>query len=53
MADKITAERNTIARLLSESTGKEPSEVLSAMADERYFTAEQAVDFGLVDYVIT
>ena len=40
-----------IARIYSEKTGKPESAIIEAMSGETYYTAEQAVDFGLADSV--
>lgn len=40
-----------IARIYSEKTGKSEAAIIEAMSGETYYTAEQAVDFGLADSV--
>ena len=40
-----------IARIYSEKTGKSEAAIIEAMSGETYYTAEQAVEFGLADSV--
>ncbi|HFQ4959210.1 TPA: head maturation protease, ClpP-related [Vibrio vulnificus] len=44
--------KSTIAGAYAEVSGKNEDEVLEAMAAETWFTADQAVEWGLVDKVI-
>ncbi len=49
---QIKNAKQTIADAYVEKTGKSNDDVLAAMAQETWFTASEALDFGLVDEVV-
>ena len=52
-ADHILATRDRLNRILSENTGK-PLEVIAADTErDNWLTAQQAMEYGLIDQVIT
>src|SRR5690606_41629650 len=44
--------KQTLAEAYTERSGQSLEDVLAAMAAETWFTAEQALEFGLIDQVI-
>ena len=53
VSDDLMATRQIIARVISEHSGKSLEEVLAKTATDSYFRAEEAVEFGLADHIIT
>ena len=53
VSDDLMATRQIIAWVISEHSGKSLEEVLAKTASDSYFRAEQAVEFGLADHIIT
>jgi ATP-dependent protease ClpP protease subunit len=39
--------------ILAESTGRDPEEIRRDLDRERYFTAEEAKEYGLIDDVLS
>lgn len=52
LSDSLMQTREDIARLLAERTGKTLEEIYEKTAEDTWFTAEEAVDFGLADRII-
>lgn len=50
--DLATRSTGNIIKILSEKTGRTPTEIITAMNTEKVFAAEEAKEFGLVDEVI-
>lgn len=50
-AEEVLQTQRLFVELLSKDTGKTEDEIAAAMAEERYFTADQALDFGLADHI--
>ena len=53
VSDDLMETRNIIARVIAEHSGKPMEEVLAKTATDSYFRAEEAVEFGLADHIIT
>ncbi len=53
ISDDLMETRQIIARVIAEHSGKSMEEVLAKTASDSYFRAEQAVEFGLADHIIT
>lgn len=53
ISDDLLATRDKINRILAIHTGKTPKEIEDATKEDHYFTAEESVDFGLADKIIT
>lgn len=51
-AARLMRTRQTIAEIISRHTGRSIDEVLAKTADDSWFSAEQAVEWGLADRVI-
>ena len=45
--DSLNKVRETLAEIISEKTGKGLDEIYGITAEDNYFTAEEAIDFGL------
>ena len=45
--DSLNKVRETLAEIISEKTNKSLDEIYSITAEDNYFTAEEAIDFGL------
>jgi ATP-dependent Clp protease protease subunit len=52
-AEQAILARKDLAKLLSERTGKPVSRIEADFDRDRWFTAEEAVDYGIVDKVLT
>lgn len=52
-SEDLMRTRETIAKILSEASGRPIEEIYAATAKDTYFYAQEAVDFGLADSVIT
>ena len=53
VSDDLMETRQIIARVISEHSGKSLEEVLAKTATDSYFRAEEVVEFGLADHIIT
>ena len=49
---KLMKTRKTVAKILSEATGHTPEEILDITSTDRYFDAEDALEFGLADRIV-
>ena len=45
--DSLNKVRETLAEIISEKTGKDVDEIYGITAEDNYFTAEEAIEFGL------
>ena len=45
--DSLNKIRETLAEIIAEKTGKDINEIYKITAEDNYFTAEEAIDFGL------
>jgi len=52
-AENILRIKNNLNRILSENTGKSIDEVREACERDNFMTAQEALEFGLIDKVIT
>lgn len=52
ISDDLLATRDKINRILAQHTGKTTKEIEEATKQDHYFTAEEAVEFGLADKII-
>lgn len=52
-SEDLMRTRETIAKILAGASGKPLEEIYAATAKDTYFYAQQAVEFGLADEVIT
>lgn len=52
-ADRLMRTREITAELIAKHTGKTISEIYKFTATDTYFTAEEAIEFGLADAIIT
>ena len=50
--DKLNETRESLARIISEKTGKTIEEVYAVTADDTYYSAEEAIEFGLATEII-
>ena len=53
VSDDLMETRQIIANVIAEHSGKTMEEVLAKTATDSYFRAEEAVEFGLADNIIT
>ena len=53
VSDDLMETRQIIANVIAEHSGKTMEEVLAKTATDSYFRAEEAVEFGLADHIIT
>lgn len=53
VSDDLMETRQIIARVIAEHSGKSMDEILAKTATDSYFRAEEAVEFGLADNIIT
>lgn len=53
LSDHILKSRERLNRILAENTGKTEAEVMAATERDHYLTAEEALEFGLIDRIIT
>ncbi len=47
--DSLNKVRQTLAKIISERTGKSLDEIYKITAEDNYFTAEEAINFGLAN----
>jgi ATP-dependent Clp protease, protease subunit len=52
-AREILRIRSLMEQMLAEDTGKSPAEVSRDIERDKYLTAEQALEYGLIDEVLT
>ena len=50
--DKLNETREALARIISEKTGKTIEEIYDVTAEDTYYSANEAVDFGLATEII-
>ena len=50
--DQLNKTRETIASIISEKTGRSLEEVYAVTADDTYYNAEEAVEFGLATEIL-
>ena len=53
ISDGLLETKHKMDRILAELTGKQEEEIAKATSYDHYFTAQEAVDFGLCDEIIT
>lgn len=53
ISDDLLETKRKMDRILVELTGKQEKEIAEATSYDHYFTAEEAVEFGLCDKIIT
>ena len=53
VSDDLMETRQIIARVIADHSGKTMEEILAKTASDSYFRAEEAVEFGLADHIIT
>lgn len=53
VSDDLMETRRIIAGVIAEHSGKSMDEILEKTANDSYFRAEEAVEFGLADNIIT
>ena len=49
--DSLNKVRETLAEIISEKTGKSLDEIYEITAEDHYFTAEEAIEFGLANNI--
>ncbi len=52
MSDHILKSRERLNRILAENTGRTEAEVMAATERDHYLSAEEALEFGLIDRLI-
>ena len=52
-ADQMKKTRETINRIISETTGKSIEDVQKDTERDHYLTAQEALEYGLIDEIIT
>ena len=53
VSDDLMETRQIIAKVIADHSGKSTEEILAKTASDSYFRAEEAVEFGLADRIIT
>lgn len=53
ISDHLLRNRKRLNRILAENTGKTEEEIFHATERDNYMSAEEALEFGLIDQVIT
>ncbi len=53
VSDDLMETRQIIARVIAEHSGKSMEEVLAKTASDSFFRAQEAIEFGLADNIIT
>lgn len=52
LSDHILKSREQLNRILSENTGRTAAEIMAATERDHYMSAEEALEFGLIDSVL-
>jgi ATP-dependent Clp protease protease subunit len=52
LSDHILKSRERLNRILAENTGRTEAEIMAATERDHYMSAEEAVEFGLIDSVL-
>ena len=52
ISQRLMRTRKLVAEILAECTGKSVEEILEKTAKDSFFTADEAVEFGLADSII-
>ncbi|GAA1299889.1 ATP-dependent Clp protease proteolytic subunit [Saccharothrix xinjiangensis] len=52
-ADDLRHTRDTVLKLIAEDTGQPVDRIFADSLHDRWFTAEQALDYGFIDHVVT
>lgn len=50
--DKLNETREALARIISEKTGKSIDEIYKVTADDTFYSAQEAIDFGLATEIL-
>lgn len=53
MSDHIQRSKKRLNRILAENTGKTPEEIAAATDRDNYMSADEALEFGLIDKILT
>ena len=53
ISDDLMETRQIIARVIAGHSGKSMEEILAKTASDSYFRAQEAMEFGLADHIIT
>lgn len=53
MSDHIQRSKERLNRILAENTGRTVEEIAAATERDRYMSAEEALEFGLIDKILT
>ena len=53
ISDDLMETRQIVAGVIAEHSGKSMEEILAKTASDSYFRAEEALEFGLADHIIT
>lgn len=53
VSDDLMETRQIVARVIADHSGRSMDEILAKTASDSYFRAEEAVEFGLADRIIT
>jgi len=51
-ADEIMKVKKTIIQILADHTGKDPEQIAKDIERDRYMTAQEAKDYGLIDEIL-
>lgn len=51
--DKLNESRETLAKIIAEKTGKTLDEIYAVTADDTYYNADEAIEFGLATHIYT
>ena len=52
LSDHILKSRERLNRILAENTGRTEAEIMAATERDHYMSAEEAMEFGLIDFVL-
>ncbi len=52
-ADELRHTRDTVLGLIAEDTGQDPAQVFADSLHDRWFTPQQALDYGFIDEIVT
>ncbi len=53
ISDDLMETRRIIAKVIADHSGKSMDEILAKTATDSYFRAEEAIEFGLADHIMT